>query len=569
MTRRLLFIIGVIGVLFFTLFFNGLLLPNAKAFLVKNRIIKNELEPVLALFNRTDTLKQVRKPSIVHYTMQIAGDRWPISDDFLKGIPDSTALLLTIEFWESKVMPNLFSRIWPKKKPKHFDENLRELCEKILNKRKQVYIRPNPEMEVPVKLFPWHRQYTKNRETFIYISNYLKKHAEHVQMVWGPAGFPGVLEVYPGNNAVAAISITLKSRSESIMDDYPPYPTIDDELHRKLHRLRFLNKPILILGSENTANQDFSMFDLIQVVESQNTYDSLIYSTANYRHGNMQPKLNGSKVQVGVFDPRLQLVHASFISTEHLFTDFGNIQSGLFQKMFKDVIGRNHDVLVTVEPWKDLRGVPDSNVLRGILAGNYDGTFDTLYTVIGETEQRVYLRFAHEMEIPVDRYAWQNKDPIDYILAFRYFMNYPKESMDHVKRIWGPAGDRGSLEFWPGVDVVDYLSIAIYGLPDKNITNPKQQLRFSTIFRDKYRRLYLVDKPIFISEFGVKGPEELQDEWLEDAALTINQYHQIIGVNYFNRTDVPKAWGDIKPPDWSITNQSFQQFIESLDREVL
>jgi len=73
-----------------------------------------------------------------------------------------------------------------------------------------------------------------------------------------------------------------------------------------------------------------------------------------------------------------------------------------------------------------------------------------------------------------------------------------------------------------------------------------------------------VAKPIFITEFGVKGPEEYKTNCLENASETIRENHQIVGVNYFNMSDTPKAWGDIEPPDWSISRKSFYHFLEVL-----
>ncbi|NNG08758.1 MAG: hypothetical protein HKM92_01200, partial [Arenibacter sp.] len=112
----------------------------------------------------------------------------------------------------------------------------------------------------------------------------------------------------------------------------------------------------------------------------------------------------------------------------------------------------------------------------------------------------------------------------------------------------------------------DIVSIAIYGLPDKNIIDPEKQESFETIFNRKIWRLRFLDKPIFITEFGVKGPEEYQTRWLKRAAEIIAQNSQLIGVNYFNMSDTPKAWGEIKPPDWSITKKSFLSFTETLNR---
>jgi beta-mannanase len=73
-----------------------------------------------------------------------------------------------------------------------------------------------------------------------------------------------------------------------------------------------------------------------------------------------------------------------------------------------------------------------------------------------------------------------------------------------------------------------------------------------------------IHKPIFITEFGVKGPEAYKRKWLEDAAVTINKYPEILGVSYFNYADSPKAWGDAETPDWAISAATFKIFTHLL-----
>ncbi|MBL0359128.1 MAG: hypothetical protein IPP72_20685 [Chitinophagaceae bacterium] len=134
--------------------------------------------------------------------------------------------------------------------------------------------------------------------------------------------------------------------------------------------------------------------------------------------------------------------------------------------------------------------------------------------------------------------------------------------------VWGPAGDRGSMEFWPGSDVVDYTSIAIYGLPDKNITDHNKQESFNTIFKRKYSRIWFAHKPLFITEFGVKGPQSYKQQWMADAAATIEANKAITGVSYFNDADNPKAWGDIEAPDWAVTPAVFKAFLAQLNTSL-
>ena len=187
------------------------------------------------------------------------------------------------------------------------------------------------------------------------------------------------------------------------------------------------------------------------------------------------------------------------------------------------------------------------------------------FEIISNVKQTVYLRWTHEMEIPVTRYPWQSQPPVNYIKAFRHFASFRKPEAKNIKLVFGPTGDRGLQDWWPGDDVVDFISMAIYGLPDKNITDYRKQESFQTIFKRKLYRMRFFDKPLLISEFGIKGPEDFQLEWLMEATKTINSNPQIKAICYFNMTDTPKAWGDIEAPDWTITRETFGAFIESLN----
>jgi beta-mannanase len=138
------------------------------------------------------------------------------------------------------------------------------------------------------------------------------------------------------------------------------------------------------------------------------------------------------------------------------------------------------------------------------------------------------------MEIPIHRYTWQSQDPVVYINAYRYFMLFNKNQPTNICKVWGPAGDRGSIDWWPGNDVVDFISIAIYGLPDKNITDYNKQELFSDIFSRKFYRMRFAGKPIFITEFGVKGPKEYQNKWMKNAAETLKNNKNVFGVISIN-----------------------------------
>ncbi|UOQ64930.1 glycoside hydrolase family 26 protein [Hymenobacter volaticus] len=382
----------------------------------------------------------------------------------------------------------------------------------------------------------------------------------------GPAGYPGTEEYWPGNDVVDLISITINGKSELQATGYPRTKDMTVLLKRKIHRTRFMDKPILILGTEdpstNTQAKEFLPVAIKDIEREQAT----IYSTIASDSSSSGPVASRTtKPVIGVYDPKQLLLTAEPVKVEHLFIDLGNVEDGLFAKEFTAITARKHDVILTVEPWKDKNYKKGDNVLLNTINGTYDPIFKKLYSVLSGTKQTVYLRFAHEMEIPIERYPWQSQDPVVYSKAFRHFMSYSSPKLKNVKRIWGPAGDRGSIEWWPGGDVVDYISVAIYGLPDKNITDPKKQESFSTIYARKHHRMLFARKPIFVTEFGVKGPEDLQMKWLDDAANVINTHPEIVGACYFNLADNPKAWGQIAAPDWSINRNTFISFTKELN----
>ncbi|MGN6177898.1 MAG: hypothetical protein ACTHNW_01885, partial [Mucilaginibacter sp.] len=93
-----------------------------------------------------------------------------------------------------------------------------------------------------------------------------------------------------------------------------------------------------------------------------------------------------------------------------------------------------------------------------------------------------------------------------------------------------------------------------------------KQEAFNTIFQRKYYRMRFLDRPLFITEFGVKGPENYQHNWLAGAAKTLKENKHVFGICYFNLYDNPKAWGGIKAPDWSISPQNMQFFCNSVNR---
>ncbi len=477
-------------------------------------------------------------------------------------------VILTVETWPGIAEKLQKENILAIVAKGSIDEKIRSLASFIGKQNQPVLVRFNPDMEVYVDAFPWQKQSSEMyANAFNHFAEVIKQQAPAAKMVWAPAGYPGTEEYWPGTKWVDMVSVTLKGRSEGMTNNYPEAKDQQELIFRKLHRMRFFGKPVLVMGSEKLSKENFQQpaFDAaVNYIQQHKDIEFIDVNAADKKTspGNLR---KDSTLMTGAFDPSHSLVDSVPLSCEHLFVNIMALKSGVFKKKFDSIMSRNRNAIVTMEPWKDENLKKDPKLVENILKGSYDYLFEKLYDVIGASNKTIYLRWLHEMEIPITRYPWQSQDPIGYIKAYRYFVNYIRNKKPtHIYFVWGPAGDRGSMEFWPGTDVVDYTSIAIYGLPDKNITDHNQQESFNTIYKRKYRRIWFAHKPLFITEFGVKGPASYKAEWLAAAAKTIEENKEITGISYFSDSDSPKAWGDIEAPDWSITASSYKTFLKQL-----
>ncbi|GAB2772316.1 glycoside hydrolase family 26 protein [Salinimicrobium soli] len=520
--------------------------PN---FFVSNKIEKEVKQEVLAVYDPGGGIPVVPQ----HYRLQIKSySDWQLDKNELKDAPAEQPVLLTVEIWGHRVLDSIAGG--------NYNEELVAML-KPLAHRQDLLLRFNPEMEIPQNDNAWSNWGEIYNHAFLKFSETARRILPEAKIVWGPAGALGNMEYFPGkdNFEVASISLDKKDKTDLFLEN----KELSELLERKLSRMRFLDTPIIILGqrraSQAVKNEVFE--EAFRKYEEVKRFTNL---------DDLQPKAKIERKTtpgIGLYDPQKLLVNNDAVSIEHIFIGLDDIQDGSFKKQFLDILSRKHDVIITVEPVNLKDNPVEPNVLKGIINGNFDELLQKFYQLIPEDGPVVYLRFAHEMEVPVDRYPWQKQDPSLYIKAFRYFMKFPGSEKSNIKKVWAPAGDRGSVEWWPGSDVVDFISMSIYGLPDKNITDYKEQDSFGKIYLRKRRRLDLFGKPFLIAEFGVTGHEEYQKRWMLDAAEVINKHKEIFGVNYFNYQDLPNAWGEIEPPDWSIKKEVFEEFTGAVSNQ--
>jgi len=377
-------------------------------------------EPVVGVFDARGKANDINTKGIQHYSVVWKNTAKWADDEPLKKAMTNHDVMVTVETW-------LKGSSWKKNVLEEtlqgrFDKKIDELGELLSSARHTVLVRWDPDMEVPTYVYPWQFQSPKLYiHAFNYFSEKIKKAAPNVKIVWGPTGYPGDTEFWPGNKNVDYASITLGSASEYSTNAYPFAKSVPEMLKLKLHRMRFIDKPVIILGTSKITKANFNQQWLADQLAYMNKYRNVIYSPVNYTDTD-KIKPSRTSLRIGVFDPTKRILNQPHISIEHIFTDMGEVQRGHFEKSFQQIVQRHHDVIVTMEPWKDTSGRADTNVTKSILNGRYDTEIRQLFHILSQTKQTVYLRWMHEMEIPIHRYAWQSKDPVDCIKYLKALM---------------------------------------------------------------------------------------------------------------------------------------------------
>ena len=528
------------------------------------------LQEIVATYNTGSNSIVKSNDSILYQTINwVNNSVKSLPEEQIKSlINKKLPLFINLQIWPKGVIAAFDNNIAGVIISGYYDEKLISFFNLLGKSANTVYIRYNAEMELPSNQYPWQaKSFNEYILSYRHLYVLCKKYAPAAKMVWGPNGYSGAEEYWPGEEFADLVSVNLSMQLPFKKCPYPIESTIEEMMQHKFFRMRFMNKPVLFLSSASVNRHNIASA-LLDSLNKKIAADLPIYRTpiVPTEHDSAATKQPGMPyLQLGVYDPLLLLTGQPIITTEHIFTDMISVLNGFFKMNFDSVISRQHNVIVTIEPWKDGKREKDPAILTNTLNGTYDMVWSKLYEIISDAPQTVYLRWGHEMEIPIDRYAWQSKDPVAYIKAFRYFATFKKPKANNIKIVWGPAGDRGCMDYYPGNDVVDFVSFAIYGLPNKNINDHTRQQKFSTIFQYKLHRMRFAHHPIFITEFGVKGPESFQKQWLEEATSIINKHPEIYGLSYFNYADTPKAWGDAVTPDWSITDSTFKSFIQKIN----
>jgi endoglucanase len=261
----------------------------------------------------------------------------------------------------------------------------------------------------------------------------------------------------------------------------------------------------------------------------------------------------------GAYDPAGLLLDDAF-GVELFYTDLSAQSLAALDARLAAVGQRDRTPLVTLEPWP-LAGssLREETLLADLAAGRYDTPLAQVAASLRRYDGRIFLRFAHEMELASDVYPWGGGEPAQYVAAYRHVHALlSSEAGDWLRWVWSPAGNANAAAYYPGDDMVDYVGITLLGSAEFDAWSGSTERRsFRQLLDEKYSRAGAFGKPVLIAELGVSGAPELQDAWLRDMFPVLDAYPGVRGIVYFN---APNAVNRLvpDPPDYRITSRQWQ-----------
>jgi beta-mannanase len=266
------------------------------------------------------------------------------------------------------------------------------------------------------------------------------------------------------------------------------------------------------------------------------------------------PVINDPGVPFGVYDPHGDFKTISGVKIEHLFLPWQDVDLSTLPVADAYALDRGRTVLITVEPWswsEDKRVSPDA-LRKGILAGNYDATIETVTKAIGAMKSDVTIRFAHEMDDLSGRFSWSGWNPKDYIAAYRRFVDISRRFAPRAKYMWSPEGLDNLVAYYPGDNYTDSVGLTVFGLQQYDDDKFGHNRTFAEILRPRYDLVTRYNKPIVVAEVGYVGGADYVADWAASVNKLDASFPKLTAVVYFDDKEV-HPWPDpYGLPDWRV-----------------
>jgi len=226
----------------------------------------------------------------------------------------------------------------------------------------------------------------------------------------------------------------------------------------------------------------------------------------------------------------------------HTFIDWQERRTLDDQLLLSERVGATS--LITIEPKGESDG---GKLLQDISAGVYDDRLIGLIDDMSLSPNLVYVRFAHEMDIP-DIYPWGDQDPQAFVDAYQHVIDLARRHhATNLRWVWSPAGTSQATLYYPGDDYVDIIGTTM--LYDSYWSGDYVPT-FSELQADRTGLLQF-GKPVWITELGIGNKDpEIQTQLLTQA---LDEY-QADGYAALIYLDIPDS--NLQGPDYRLSSPS-------------
>ncbi len=271
-----------------------------------------------------------------------------------------------------------------------------------------------------------------------------------------------------------------------------------------------------------------------------------------------RPVAGADPMVLGTYDPYGDFTNDPTPKIEHLFLPWLDVDLATLQLADSYARERGREIWITVEPWTwdQERRITADELREGISSGQYDEIIDGLCGEVSRMRSPTTVRFAQEMEDTSGRFIWSDWDPASYISAYRYFVERCRRGAPSARFMWSPKGDEGLEDYYPGGDVVDDIGLSVFALQQYDQDQFGRDRFFAERVKPGYDRVVPFGRPVYIAELGYVGDKAYVDRWAHEALLKYQEFPALVGVAYFDDTEVapwPKPYG---LPNWRVTDNT-------------
>jgi endoglucanase len=335
----------------------------------------------------------------------------------------------------------------------------------------------------------------------------------------------------------------------------------------KIHQKYLPNQELIDTNKEKVSSNQPKNFNLIQFILRLGLINILIIliSTLTFSlvaYSLVTPFSPHKFMYYGIVDPENKFKDSKLITIEHKFVSWDADKNLDFTNALDEIINSKRTPMITIEPWGLIKDKPYN--LKEMQGEVYKNTIKTICQSIEARKKKVILRWGHEMEQAGSRYPWGNGDSEGFKIAYKFWVDTCKSETKLVDFMWSPAGREGLDAFYPGSEYVDIIGLSTYGYPEYEDKVLGKKYNFEDHFNERYKRVEKYGKDVYLSEFGVAGPNDYKAKWLKQAQTAILdpfKYPNLRGVVYFQFFDKDPWVEGINAPDFRI-EKSIYPFIK-------